>query len=1036
MRFLHLWLIALHIIGVSLFAGGYFLTRFEVSENATCSVQGNCKKPAFSKAIVLVIDALRDDFTFAQNVEEERAPQFVNHLPALDEMLKVSPTHNAMYQFVADPPATTMQRLKGLTCGTLPTFIDISDSFTSAAINEDNFIDQAVAAGKTLVFYGDDTWMSLFPEQFKESKPFPSFNVNDFETVDNGVIENILPKIEEDDWDIIVAHTLGVDHIGHTHSPFHEAMGTKLDQMNQLIMEIENKMDDDTLLVIMGDHGMTDDGNHGGAHPRELAAGLFLHSKGNPLRLDSFDQTHLFLNGLNDEQHLPLGTKVPSIAQIDLVPTLSQLLGLPIPFSNLGAIVPELMIGDYSDENVGPITSVLQATLRNARQVLNYLKSYSIASGRSVGDVQMKKLEHLIDNASFIPTTDSAAQMNSIEKLIDLIHETADLCRNEWTEFNMIEMAWGVFILGAALICHIIVLVRSLINGSLDDDVKPSISDTNCVVVGATTGLLIALITMPAVSIPMPSAEWFDMIGLPAFESFLIHVPLLPVVALGSILFFIGAQLAWIRKHSLLKPLWDLIQPEHVRKWYSSLIGFVLSLGIFGLVIVRLSLLVSDLFIEREGIMINYLAVGGFLLLTLRALIMRCKKATMWSLLGVCCVWAMGASGMTSAHSEISFIGTILPFTLFPFVIRAYFSERNQLDDDLGPTTAFLFPLAEALLMLVWAPGTLFAITGKEVDEDFLSNIETRCARFILSICVIGALAMIYRCTHFQMSVNMRKSEEVEVSFNGIDHALSVTLFSIVVMLLPALMLVLGPGSPAPLLCIIVALMSLGQQRKSTFEAQNVRRSIGSRNSTNTTRRKGKSLSKILKAKHHLPKGSASPKADLLEIITWALILNAGFFATGHNNEFHSLHVHSGLIGLNDFNLYISPALVVFNTFGVFILGSFLLPCLGLSAGFSLASGAPQRLCLNSTATHVSILKIWCLVVTLVTTVFVMIQRHHLMTWRVFAPKYCFDSINLLVGSVLLWVLEILCEFFVTRYLMFVRIQIGHLRDALEKSRR
>lgn len=52
-----------------------------------------------------------------------------------------------------------------------------------------NAPDQLVAAGQRLAFVGDDTWMQLFPHQFGDAAPFPSFNVQDLHTVDNGVWE-------------------------------------------------------------------------------------------------------------------------------------------------------------------------------------------------------------------------------------------------------------------------------------------------------------------------------------------------------------------------------------------------------------------------------------------------------------------------------------------------------------------------------------------------------------------------------------------------------------------------------------------------------------------------------------------------------------------------------------------------------------------------------------------------------------------------------------------------------------------------------
>ena len=71
--------------------------------------------------------------------------------------------------------------------GGLPTFIDVGSSFSAAAVSEDNLVDQLVTAGRRLGFVGDDTWMQLFPAQFAAASPFPSFNVQDLDTVDNGV---------------------------------------------------------------------------------------------------------------------------------------------------------------------------------------------------------------------------------------------------------------------------------------------------------------------------------------------------------------------------------------------------------------------------------------------------------------------------------------------------------------------------------------------------------------------------------------------------------------------------------------------------------------------------------------------------------------------------------------------------------------------------------------------------------------------------------------------------------------------------------
>ncbi|CAJ0577682.1 unnamed protein product, partial [Mesorhabditis spiculigera] len=89
--------------------------------------------------------------------------------------------------------------------------------------------------------------------------------------------------------------------------------------MDGMIELIVKRMRTDDLLVVLGDHGMTSSGDHGGDTTPEVTAGLLIHSP--------------------SLKFTPL-TAVPR--QIDLVPSLALLLGVPIPFSNLGIVIPQL----------------------------------------------------------------------------------------------------------------------------------------------------------------------------------------------------------------------------------------------------------------------------------------------------------------------------------------------------------------------------------------------------------------------------------------------------------------------------------------------------------------------------------------------------------------------------------------------------------------------------------------------------------------------------------------------------------------------
>lgn len=69
--------------------------------------------------------------------------------------------------------------------GTVPNFIDIVLNFGSKPLHSDNLLLQAKKHGYRLVFYGDDTWLSLFPHIFDRHDGTTSFFVTDFTEVIN-----------------------------------------------------------------------------------------------------------------------------------------------------------------------------------------------------------------------------------------------------------------------------------------------------------------------------------------------------------------------------------------------------------------------------------------------------------------------------------------------------------------------------------------------------------------------------------------------------------------------------------------------------------------------------------------------------------------------------------------------------------------------------------------------------------------------------------------------------------------------------------
>lgn len=46
-----------------------------------------------------------------------------------------------------------------------------------------------------------------------------------------------------DDWDVLIAHFLGVDHVGHTFGPSHPAMAAKLGQMDAALRGVVDALE-------------------------------------------------------------------------------------------------------------------------------------------------------------------------------------------------------------------------------------------------------------------------------------------------------------------------------------------------------------------------------------------------------------------------------------------------------------------------------------------------------------------------------------------------------------------------------------------------------------------------------------------------------------------------------------------------------------------------------------------------------------------------------------------------------------------------
>uniref|UniRef100_A0A0N5AMA1 GPI ethanolamine phosphate transferase 3 n=1 Tax=Syphacia muris TaxID=451379 RepID=A0A0N5AMA1_9BILA len=372
--------------------------------NDVTYTRDSCWLPTpYRRAVIIVIDALRYDFAlYPRHSENSGYLSVMNELITLNNGAYVQiliffyRLETAVFaRLVADPPTTTLQRLKGLTTGSLPTFIDMASNFASSEIQEDNWVDQAISRGRNITFLGDDTWVSLFPGRFHRSFHVPSFDINDLDGVDNFIVENLFDELARKDWSILIAHFLGVDHCGHKYGPNHPEMVRKLNQMDNIIRRVVKVLDNETVLLVLGDHGMTETGDHGGDTQLEINAALFMYAK----------------------RRLVYSPFPEYVSQIDLVPTLSLLLDSPIPFSNIGIVIDALIPSE--------------------------LRSFALSSNMW----QMSRYAHLMADEMpefYVVLREFEAKEENDLRNIQLMKRLQQLFRFSWTHFSYPFMRVGL----------------------------------------------------------------------------------------------------------------------------------------------------------------------------------------------------------------------------------------------------------------------------------------------------------------------------------------------------------------------------------------------------------------------------------------------------------------------------------------------------------------------------------------------------------------------------------------------------------------
>lgn len=1055
----------LHGVALVLFTRGFLLTRKALPNINDCSpvapsgnLDASCSlPPTHDKLVFLVVDALRADFVLPVAEPGDANQFYANHVPLPSRLTDAHPTQSFLAHFIADAPTTTLQRIKGMTTGSLPTFIDAGSNFAGEQADEDNWLWQAKRAGKRIALAGDETWLNVFPRGGKSSVwadglvwPYDSFDVEDLDTVDRGVREHLLELLDEPrqrDWDIVVAHGLGLDHAGHRFGAEHRETTRKLRETEQLLRDVVERLDDQTLLVVVGDHGMTDRGDHGGDSRDEVDAALWVYSK-KPLidaawfehALDSPQHPAASLRAsasasvdLADRFELAwpekgLARSTRSVSQIDLVPTLSLLLGLPIPFGNLGLPIPELFyrqselpvapaspsspagepakkpkrsffnLGSSSQpdrrdhEVLSPLQTYLQATLLASSELSHYLLTYTaLPTGKDLLP-SMPELSFILEIAKSAYKGAHAPghsrddmERRALDKFVAFERKARDKARHVWARFDPVLMGAGLGVfLGSLLVAARLAgaakrgpTARFLVGRAVEGSLAALVVGAGLAAAGGLAGrpttlgaLFVAAVGAELGVVLAPTTSSIPAaFGLQQYLSLRQLAPLLPLVAHAAV--FGSNSLTVFEDAVVLYLLTTLLALNLVRAFAAPearLRNRLVAYTVVALVCVRL-MAVSTICREEQ--------------------VPRCHPTFYL------------APGSTASKVVLGL--SVAAALLVPTLLRSSLAVSKS---DEGVAPLFLGVGVRALLLggsAYWALDYAVAAGSYGLTGGELAGVaKTGFARAVL---VAGTLAatlvwrfspLCIRVQREQVKNSAGQPVRTQIKVIGFANALGSSYLLFFAAAFTLLVLASPPPAQLVLTLHLVVLVCLLEIWDSERDVAHLTSSLAST----------ASLEAFLQGDDLGDGAGGFPPAPphtgptFVQLSTLALLAHLSFFATGHQAALSSIQWSSAFIGFPTVTYPFSPLLVTLNTLSGFLLTALALPLFVLwnlppplkDQG---ALFAPRHL-LRAGAGYLA----YFAGLALASAACAAHLRRHLFVWKVFAPRFMLAGVTLVATDV------------------------------------
>lgn len=177
-------------------------------------------------------------------------------------------------------------------------------------------------------------------------------------------------------------------------------------------------------------------GDHGGDTENEITTAMFVYSPVYPLQTNFSRQNNV-------------------VSQVDFVPTLSLLLGIPVPFSNMGRIVLECVPSTVFQ----PIFNSVFLLWQNVEQITTYIKEYSYSNSQLAVSKQIDLVWKHYYRLKEMWLNINNDNVSTFVRECDSYMETVlHMCQDIWVQFNWWFIAFGTSCMGLTVILWFIII--------------------------------------------------------------------------------------------------------------------------------------------------------------------------------------------------------------------------------------------------------------------------------------------------------------------------------------------------------------------------------------------------------------------------------------------------------------------------------------------------------------------------------------------------------------------------------------------------